>query len=190
MNVVRWAMPLALLAALLASGCAQLKAGPYSPSYEALDQLKRQAPLAKTRVAELQPRDAKAAVNQISLRGASMGAAQGSFTAYLQDALIADLKELGAYDPQASTRIDATLLKNGIDISGFTTGTGAIEIELVVTRDDTQRLKKKYAANTQFESSFAGAVAVPKAMTEYPALARALLAKVYADPEFARALKP
>lgn len=63
-----------------------------------------------------------------------------------------------------------------------------MEVELTVTRDGSQRLYKSYAARTTFESSFAGAVAIPKGQIEYPNLVRALLREVYSDPEFVVAL--
>lgn len=189
MSLIRPAAALAVVAALLGAGCAQLRAGPYQPNYDAVDQLRRNQP-AKVSVADVQPRDPKAAVNQITLRGSGMKATQGSYAAYLQDALIADLSDLSIYDPRAGSRIDVTLLKNELDISGINTGVGTIEIELSVTRGQAQRLNKRYGATTQFESSFAGAVAIPKALGEYPVLVRSVLAKVYADPEFAKALQP
>jgi hypothetical protein len=189
MNINRIMWPLALAAAVLGTGCAQLKAGAYNPSYESVDQLRKTQP-AKVAVAEVLPSDAKAPVNQISLRGASMITAKGTFAAYLQDAMIADFKEISIYDPQADTRINATILKNDVDVSGFSTGTGTIEVELIVVRGQSQRLKKRYMADTKFESSFAGAIAIPKALGEYPTLVRALLAKVYTDPEFVKALQP
>jgi len=188
LDIKRLMLPLALVAAVLGTGCAQLNAGPYSPNYESLDQLRKAQP-GKVAVADVKPGDPKAPVNQITLRGSSMGTAQGSFANYLRDAVVADMKELTVYDPQAGTRIDVTMLKNDIDVSGLSTGTGVIEIDLSVTRGAEKRLSKRYAANTSFESSFVGAVAIPKGLAEYPVLVRALLAKVYSDPEFVKAVQ-
>jgi len=173
--------------AIFATGCAQLVAPPYSSDYEALDRLKK-APLRPATVAAVQPTDPKHAVNNLSLRGARLVSAKGTFAKYLEDALVADLKELSAYDPAARTRIDATLLNNDIAIGNIATGTGLIEVELTVTRDGERRLRKKYVARTSFESSFAGAVAIPKGQSEYPALVRALLRDIYSDSEFVSAI--
>ena len=63
-----------------------------------------------------------------------------------------------------------------------------MEVELTVTRDDTRRLRKTYTARTTFESSFAGAVAIPKGQLEYANLVRTLLRQVYTDPAFIAAV--
>ena len=64
-----------------------------------------------------------------------------------------------------------------------------MDVELTVTRNAKATLKKTYSVKTTFESSFAGAVAIPKGQAEYGNLVRTLLGKVYADPEFINALK-
>ena len=170
------------------SGCSTLAPPPYSADYQILDQLKKQ-PLEKVAVATFQPRNPDAPVNKISLRAANLAGPKGTFAQYLEDALIQDLKEIAVFDTAAGTRIDATILKNDIDVSGFSTGTGRMDVELTVTRNAKTSLKKTYSASTTFDSSFAGAVAIPKGQSEYGNLVRTLLGKVYADPQFINALK-
>lgn len=172
--------------AVLLSGCA-INAPAYTPRYETLDQLKK-APLDKIALGDFQPNDSGAAVNRITLRGSPLTAAGGSYADYLETALRSDLQEMGFYDPASPLRVDATLLKNDIDVLGFSTGTGEIEARLSVARQGQRLLDKTYAATISFESSFLGAVAIPRGQAEYPNLVRALLQKVYADPEFIRAV--
>lgn len=172
----------------LASGCASLTAPSYSADYGALDPLKR-AGLAKAAVGKVQPDDANAKVNQISLRGATLTATDGTFTSYLERALIADLRDVGIYDSSAPKRIDIVLLRNDIDVSGISTGVGEIEIDLTLTESGKTLLRKNYSAQTTFESSFAGAIALLKGQSEYPNLVRALLATVYRDPTFVQAMR-
>lgn len=174
-------------AALLATGCAQLVAPPYSSDYEALDNLKR-AHAERVTVATVQPTDPKSPVNNLSLRGAGLRSASGTFAKYLEDALVGDLREISLYDPSAHTRIDAVIQKNEIAVSNIATGSGSMDVELTVLRDGSQRLRKLYSVQTTFESSFAGAVAIPKGQSEYPNLVRALLRKVYSDPAFIQAI--
>jgi hypothetical protein len=183
---IRFLASLVVVAAF--SGCSTLVPPPYSPDYQALDQLKKQA-LEKVAVGTFQPRNADAPVNKISLRAANLAGPKGTFAQYLEDAMIQDLKEIGVFDVGAETRIEATLLKNDIDVSGLSTGTGRIDVELTITRNGASTLKKTYSAETKFESSFMGGVAIPKGQSEYPNLVRVLLSKVYADPEFIKALK-
>lgn len=179
---------LASITALM-TGCASFVPPTYSPDYPSLDKLKAGL-VGKVAVGTFQPRSPEAPVNKVTLRGSVLAPPSGSFAEYLENAIRSDLTELRALDPQADTRIDATLLKNDIDISGFSTGTGVMEVKLTVSKRGKAVLDKVYAANTQFESSFAGAVAIPKGQSEYPRLVRTLLQTVYADPAFLNAVKP
>lgn len=176
------------LAVAALQGCASFYAPPYSANYEALDRLKR-VPLERVAVGPVQPSDTTAPVNQIKLRGAMLRAPKGNFAQYLEDALIQDLRELAVFDASAGVRIDAVIRRNEIDVSGISTGTGAMEVDLTVSRDGVAVLSKTYRADISFESSFAGAVAIPRGQIEYANLVRALLGKVYADSEFVNAIK-
>jgi hypothetical protein len=177
----------ACTAALLATGCAQFMAPPYSADYTSLDRLKTTQP-EKTSVATFQPTDPNHEVNNLTLRGARLKSPSGSFSKYLEDALINDLKEISVYDAAARTRIDAVIQHNEMAIGGINTGAGLMDVELTVTRAGTERLRKIYQARTSFESSFAGAVAIPKGQSEYPNLVRTLLRNVYTDPAFIAAI--
>lgn len=173
--------------AVLATGCAQLKAPPYAADYEALDRLRASKP-ATVAVAKVQPTDPDDRVNNLSLRGARLVSPSGTFSKYLEDALTRDLREISAFDAQSRTQLDARILQNDINVSGIATGTGLMEVEVAVTRDGQQRLKKTYKADTTFESSFAGIVAIPAGQAAYTDLARTLLRKVYSDPQFVTAI--
>lgn len=169
----------------LLGGCASFEAPSYSPDYQSIDVLKAKS-LNTLSLGEFSPLDSKASVNRISLRAASFKAKQGTFTEYLKDALQADLTEIGIYSADSSLVISATLLENDLDISGFSKGYGVMKVRLEIKRGDQSLFNKVYDANTEFESSFAAAVAVPKAQIEYPVLVKTLLAKVYIDQEFVK----
>ena len=178
----------ALTAAVLLSGCGTFVVPAYSPDYPTLDRLKGRA-LEPVALATVQPTDAKSAVNVITLRGAAFEPPGGSFAAYLESALRADLGELRLLNPAAPTRLSATLLKNDFDVSGFSTGTGTLVVRIAIARAGQPVLDKTYSATTAFPSHFAANVAVPRAQAEYPSLVRRLLQTVYADPAFLAALK-
>lgn len=173
--------------AVFTTGCAQLKAASYAADYEALDRLKASKPMAVS-VGTVQPTDPNDAVNNLSLRGARLTSPTGTFSKYLEDALVRDLKEASAFDAASNTKLDIRILGNEINVGGVVTGTGSMEIELTVTRAGTQRLHKKYTANTRFESSFAGIVAIPAGQAAYPDLVRTMLRTVYSDPQFVAAI--
>jgi hypothetical protein len=174
---------LVVTTAALVSGCASFTAPTYSPNYETIDSLKK-INLEKMSVGEGEPRDQSASVNKITLRGARLTSPSGTFAKYLENAIRSDLAEMGLYDPTSTTRVDVTLLQNDIDVSGFSTGYGVMEVKVSINKKGALAFERVYMANTQFESSFAGAVAVPKGQNEYPNLVRALLQQVYVDPAF------
>lgn len=179
-------LPGALAAAVLATGCAPLLAPPYGADYETLDKLEATRP-GMVALAKAQPSDANDKVNTVRLRSARLLSPSGSFAQYLQDAMMRDLGEISVYDPKAPTRIAARVLVNEIDL-GVINGAGRMEVEITVTRDATQRLRKTYRAETAFDSSYASIVAVPAGQAAYPRLVRALLRQVYADPQFVAAI--
>jgi len=179
-------LPGVLAAAVLATGCAPLLAPPYAADYETLDKLEAARP-GMVALAKAQPTDADDKVNTVRLRSARLLSPSGSFAQYLQDAMMRDLSEISAYDPKAPTRIAARVLANEIDL-GVINGAGRMEVEVTVTRDTTQRLRKTYRAETAFDSSYASIVAVPAGQAAYPRLVRALLRQVYADPQFVAAI--
>jgi len=179
-------LPGLLATAVLATGCAPLLAPPYAADYETLDKLEATRP-GMVALAKAQPTDADDKVNTVRLRSARLLSPSGSFAQYLQDAMMRDLSEISAYDPKAPTRIAARVLANEIDL-GVINGAGRMEVEVTVTRDTTQRLRKTYRAETAFDSSYASIVAVPAGQAAYPRLVRALLRQVYADPQFVAAI--
>ena len=135
----------ACLAAALVAGCATFAVPAYSPDYPSLDRLKVQG-LAPVALGTVEPRDPDHPVNRLTLRGAPFAPPGSGFAAYLESALRTDLTELRRLDPNASTRLDATLLKNDFDISGVSTGTGFMRVRLVVTRAGQTRLTRPSSA--------------------------------------------
>lgn len=186
MKIIRVLFAAVLISTL--SGCVSLLAPNYSPDYEAIDKLKK-LNLQKISLGEFQPRDPNAAVNKISLRGASLKAQEGAFSIYLENAIQSDLKEIGILDSSSNTKLDATLLKNDIDISGLIKGSGIMEVKLTISKNGKQTFDKTYSTTTNFDSSFAGAIAVGIGQKEYPSLVRAFLKEIYNDPEFTRAVQ-
>jgi hypothetical protein len=161
---------------------------PNSADYESIDRLKTLS-LAKVAVNPVQPVDPAAPVNHLSMRGARVGSPSGTFAKYIEEALIRDLKEAGVYAAGATLRIDATVLANDIDVLGFVTGDGTLDIEIAVTLDGKQRLRKTYRATTRFDSNFMGMIALQNGQATYPALVHAALKQIYSDPEFIHSIQ-
>lgn len=169
-------------------GCASYKTPTYSSDYETLDSLKSYK-LKKLAVENVKPESADEKVNKITLRGGDLIVDGGTFATYLGNAIKSDLLEINAYDPASQNKIEVTLLKNDIDVSGFSVGTGEIEVSLKVTSASNVLLEKNYSANTEFESAFGAIVAIPKGQSEYPKLVKKLLANIFSDKQFINAIK-
>lgn len=171
----------------LVSGCS-LAPPAYTTDYETINRLKN-INMEKLAIGEVQPKDPNAAVNKISLRATTLVPKEGSFSTYLEEALRNDLRGLGIYDANSTTKLNITILKNDIDISSFSIGIAIIEVKLIVNKNGTLKLEKVYSAKTEFESSFAGAVAIPNGQNEYPKLIQKLLKTIYTDNDFVNLLK-
>ncbi|EAR59547.1 hypothetical protein [Neptuniibacter caesariensis] len=176
-----------LISVVLISGCASFEAPSYSPDYQTIDAVKTQS-LKAVSLGDFSPMDPQAKVNKISLRAAGFKAKQGTFTQYFRDALEADLTEIGIYDQASDVTISAELVENDLDISGFSKGKGLMQVRLMINQGEDVLLDKVYTAVTEFDSSFAAAVAVPKAQSEYPVLVKTMLAKIYTDKAFVKAV--
>jgi hypothetical protein len=179
---------LMLILFALTSGCATFVAPTYSPDYSALDSLKRQK-ISKIAIEPVEPKGQTEKVNKITLRGATLASPSGTFAQYLEDAIKSDLIDANLLDPNSFFRLFVFLLNNNIDVAGFSTGYGTIEANFKINRNGTVVFDKRIAAKTEFESSFAGAVAIPKGQNEYPNLVRILLKKLYTDKDFINVLQ-
>lgn len=179
---------LAVIAALfLVSGCATVSVPPYSPQYETIDRL-RKLDLEKMSIGEVGPQDPDAEVNSITLRGAILKSPSGTFAKYLENALRSDLIEMGLYDPDSTTQIDAVIFKNDIT-AGISTGTGVMHVELTLKSQGKRSFQKLYMANIRFQSAYLGNMALDRGLAQYPNLVRALLRKIYRDSAFIEAVK-
>jgi hypothetical protein len=176
------------LVTLLGSGCAMM-APSYSPSLENVQRIKDSGTSGvKTGAFTSQPGPNNPAT--ISLRGSTLVSPQGeSYALYLADAIKQELSLAGKFKPDAAVEVGGVLLKNDISIGSFVTGKGEIEARFTVKRQDRIVFDKQFAAQTQWESSFAGAVAIPKGQQEYPRLVQTLIRSLLADPDFINAIK-
>jgi hypothetical protein len=126
----------------------------------------------------------------ITLRGSSLSSPYaGSYANYLAEALKQELELSGRLAADASVQVSAVLLKNEIDASGFSKGEGDIEARFTVKKGNELRYEQVKTAHTEWESSFAGAVAIPRGQQEYPHLVQTLLGSLFADQAFMAALK-
>ncbi|WP_231878947.1 hypothetical protein [Collimonas arenae] len=178
----------AMAAVVVMTGCSVM-APQYSASIDNVQKLKDSGDYS-AKVGAFTSKPGQGNVNPISLRGSSMNSPyQSSYAKYVEEAIKQELSLANKMAPNANAEVSGTLLKNDLDSSGFSTGTGDIEARFVVKKQGQILYDQVKSAHHEWPSSFAGAVAIPRAIQEYPNLVQKLLASLYADPAFLSALK-
>lgn len=181
-----------LSAAIAASAFLVGCAGPapnYAPSIDNVETLKKTGgkPI-KTGVIGVAP--GMQGATAISLRANTMVSPVGSnYGDYLAAALQQELELAKLHSPQSDIEISGTLLKNNMDAGGVSTGAGQMEARFIVKAKQVVRFDKVKRVEHQWESSFAGAVAIPLAAQSYPIMVQKLVASLLSDPDFVKAIR-
>ncbi len=127
--------------------------------------------------------------SSIVVRASSMVSSKGTFASYVQDALTQELIDAKLFDPKSNIQVTAILIKNNISAASLVTNSAEIEARFVVKRDGNIVFDKAKYAQTQWDSSFLGAVAIPRARENYPGVVAELFKVLYADEAFLTAIK-
>lgn len=189
LKATKMGLKMALVAAAVAlvAGCAG-KAPPYQPSIRSVQVLKA-AGTNPVRVGEFGVKPGAVGATSISLRANSISSPVGdSFGAYLGEALRQELDLAKRLDPNAVWEVSGTLLGNDID-TAIGTAKGYADAQFVVKKNGQVVFDKVKRGEASWESSFAAAIAVPKAQQSYPLIIQNLLWMLYADSDFLNALK-
>ena len=174
-----------LLAASLAllGGCIQEKMEGAQPSIAAAKaaQAFDMAPIAVGPVTTA-PADA-GFDRHINIRGSTMTPPTGRFSSYLHDVMITELRTSGHYDPGAPLVLSAVLTENSAT-EDFKQGRGVEVATFRLTRGGKIVFEQSIRAEVQWGSSFIGAIAIPAAFRTHASLSNALVANLFASPEF------
>lgn len=167
-------------------------AGPapnYSPSIDNVEAIKKSgADSLKTGSIAVAP-DLKTA-ESIALRAHTMVSPVGkNYGDYIAAALRQELEMAKLFSPQATIEISGVLMKNNINAGGMSTNDGEIAVRFVVKRGNEIRFDKLKQVQQQWESSFAGAVAIPLAANNYPVMVQKLIGQLIQDPDFVQAIR-
>jgi hypothetical protein len=189
MNLRRFVLLAAALVALAGTtGCA-VKANNYQPSISNVGLLNKSG-TAKVAAGDFTVQSGAVGGTTISLRTSSMTPPDtADYAAYLANALKSELDLAKRLDPKASIQVTGTLLKNDIAAGGISKNSGEIEARFVVRREGAVVFDKTKRATDEWESSFAAAIAIPKAQQQYPSLVQKLLEALYSDADFQGALR-
>jgi hypothetical protein len=172
--------------ALAAMTACSTMAPTYTPHPDNINRL-RDAGLETAKVGEF---TGAPGVGPMTIRGASYNSPyESSFIAYLKEALRLELEQARLLNPASQVELTGILLKNELNAAGFSKADAMIEARFVVKRDGQVKFDKVITAKYEWESSFAGAVAIPRAVANYPATVQMLLTNLYSDAAFIAAMK-
>jgi len=162
----------------------------YTPSPENVNRL-RDAGADPIKVGEFQAAQGSGeAVNHLSIRGGSfVSPYEGSYVNYIKEAVRQELDDARLLNANATVELTGLLVRNEVNAAGFSKADAQIEARFVVKRGGQVRYDKVKTAKYEWESSFVGAVAIPRAQQNYPVVVQRLLADLYSDPEFLAAIK-
>lgn len=177
---------IAVLSVLAITGCSTV-APVYQASFENTQKLKDGS---SNQIAVDSFKAANKEVNNLTVRAGSFASpTNGSYSEYLQKALEQELYDANRLSKNSDVIVGGTLLENEIDASGFSVGVAHVKAEFTVKENDTLKYKKTHSADIQWPSHFVGAIAIPRAIQEYPKVFTQLLHNLYADDEFMEAIK-
>lgn len=180
-------LAVALGVAMLAAGCST-PAPRYTPSADNMELIKQvPAPVA---LGAFTVQAGSPTATSIGLRGSNMVSPVGAgYADYLADALRQELQLAGKLDAKSKVEITGLLLKNDIAAAGISTNSGEIEARFSVRQQGQLRYEKTHRAESTWDSSFMGAIAIPLAKQQYPMLVQKLLRQLLSDAEFINALQ-
>lgn len=179
---------LAMLLAASTTGCA-LVAPRYDASLENVQKLK-DAGMQPAKVGNFTSTPGKGNANPISIRGSSLASPyEGSYASYLAQALQQELSLAGKFAPDAQTEISGALQKNDISVPPTGSASGDLAARFVITRGGQTRYDQVKSIHDEWDSSFVGAVAIPRAEQRYPIMVQKLLLELFTDPVFVQAVK-
>lgn len=127
----------------------------------------------------------------LSVRGSQLNAGgdDGTFSSYLRNALVIELKTVGRFDEHAAIEIAGNLARNQLQ-AGTRIGSATVAARFTVRRAGATVYDKSLSVSHQWDSSFMGTVAIPAAVQNYSDAFQKLIFKLVTDPDFIKATSP
>lgn len=179
----------ALTGCLVLAGCVSVPLGTHAPASDTVMTV-RDSGISPLAVGDFKlAAGLKPSLDQsVTMRGNPIKPPTGnSFSQYLKDSLIADLKAGGKYDAASPLSVHGELTENVLNAAGISEASAAIAAHFSVYRGDQVVYDKTLRQESSWKSSFVGVVAFPEALNQYTEQYSRLLAKLYADQDFLRA---
>jgi hypothetical protein len=177
---------LACLVAALATGCAS-NAPVYSPSIANVELASKLPGSVAVGKFELKKGE-EASLNSVGARASTFTSpVNGSYADYIGEAAKSELKSAGKLDAASSRVLTGIVEKNYLSAAGFITNDAEVTVRFKVADGARTTFEKALTAKHEWESSFLGGIAIPRAIQNYVVTVQMLLNKLYADPDFAGA---
>lgn len=168
----------------IATGCSTM-----APTYqESVDNVKKlqSANAQKVTVGKF---TGKPEVQELSTRSNTFVSPYNSaYSDYIREAVRMEIERAGLLDSSSPTLIEGVLEQNEVD-AGVSTGSQQIRVRFSVRKNAGVVYDKAISVKNEWESSFMGAVALPRARNAYPATVSILLDKLFSDPQFIAAIR-
>lgn len=101
-----------------------------------------------------------------------------------------DLAAGGKLDAASARVLTGVVEKNDLSAAGIVTNQATVAVRFKLADAQRTRYEKTISVNDEWESSFMGAIAIPRAIQNYVVSIQKLIGKLFADPEFAAATAP
>ncbi|MFM0174765.1 hypothetical protein PQR33_36170 [Paraburkholderia sediminicola] len=179
-RLARALVPITAIAAAAAlGGCVTQQVLPYQASVANQMKLGSLPPTARFQVVAggTDPSDVQTTIRAMRISAP----AEGSWTAYLDQALRTELATSGNYDAKAPASIEATLSEVHI-----ADGQAEVAGHFVVRQGGSVRYDKVLRADAHWDSAFLGVIAASSGLNQSTAIFQALLRKLFEDPDFTR----
>lgn len=187
---IRWTHLAALLLVSLTTGCAQIQLGAPVASIDNIQKAKASGmPAASVGNFALAAGKPAEMDKGVSVRSNTVSSPYDqSFAKYLKETLTAELKAAGLLDAAAPLSIQGELVDSVLD-APIGVGKGKVSARFTATRAGKKVFEKDFTAESTWESSFVGAVAIPAAVNQYSQLYRQVVGQLLDDAGFRAAVK-
>jgi len=130
----------------------------------------------------------EAELNSVGARaGVFVSPINNSFADYFGDAVTKDLKAAGKFDASSPRVLTGVLVKNYLTAAGTQVNESDLQVRFRLAQGRNTLYDKLIQAQNQWESSFMGAIAIPRALDNYVATIQKLINNLFSDPDFIRA---
>ena len=130
-------------------------------------------------------------LNRVTLRGSSLKSPYGNndYAMYLKSALDSEIEMAGLKDDASSTVISGELLENDVNVAGFANGMTTVSARFIVSKNEQRSYDKVLTESYEYDSSFAGAIAIPNGVNSYSKAVQRLINQLFSDQDFIRSVR-